>query len=61
MNEWQPISTVPTNRPVELGRFPCVDHKPNITIGSNIKLAFPDATHWRELTPDAAAAACRTR
>jgi hypothetical protein len=54
MSDWQPISTIPIGRPVELGRFPHPygAHEANVAIATSAdsaRLAFPDATHWREV------------
>jgi hypothetical protein len=51
--EWQTIDTVPTNIPVEVATLPMTDdYVPYITFGRHIRLAYPKATHWRELTEE---------
>lgn len=59
MSEWQPIATCPVGRPVELGTFPISEHKTNVTICTSVdglRLAYPTATHWREMSPGTAQA-----
>lgn len=59
--DWQPIATVPSDKPVELATFPAISgkHVANITIGSDLRSAYPNATHWRDITPETAAALSR--
>lgn len=61
MSEWKPIATAPVGqRAFEIGRFPTSGHVSNISVAmtlDGLKSAWPDATHWRELTPETVAAA----
>ena len=63
-SDWQHISTCPIGRPVELGAFPVGEHEPNITICTSVeglRLAYPKATHWRELAAGSVRAAAAPR
>ena len=48
-DEWQPIETAPTDRVIELGRFPnsVGANRVNFFFG-DARLCNPEMTHWRE-------------
>jgi hypothetical protein len=47
--DWKPISTAPTDRPIEIAKFP-IERSKRLTMLFMVEVSkcYPEMTHWRD-------------